>query len=191
MQPYLTSQAGPAMLALMGAAIFLLLIACSNVANLFLVRASLRARDLAVRTAMGASWWRLARQLLAEALLVGCLGSALGFAFAWAGIHDLQAIAPANLPRRGAVAIDLAALAFSISAGIGSALLFALAPSLRAARSDLVQVLRAAGRNGGTGWRYPRAKPRRRLRSCPLLRAHVGADYGKLPRLHATNCLRR
>ncbi len=149
MQPYLTSEARPAILALMGAAIFLLLIACSNVANLFLVRASTRARDLAVRTAMGASWWRLARQLLAEALLVGALGSALGFAFAWAGIHELLAMAPANLPRRDAIAIDPAALAFSIAAGIGCALLFALAPSLQAARPDLAQVLRAAGRTSG------------------------------------------
>ncbi len=149
MQPYLTAQARPAILALMGAAIFLLLIACSNVANLFLVRASLRARDLAVRTAMGASWWRLARQLLAEALLVGSLGAALGFACAWAGIRNLLAIAPANLPRRDAIAIDPAALAFSIAAGIGAALLFALAPSLRAARPDLAQVLRAAGRTSG------------------------------------------
>jgi predicted permease len=149
MQPYLTSQARPAILALMGAAIFLLLIACSNVANLFLVRASRRARDLAVRTAMGASWWRLARQLLAEALLLGGLGSALGFAFAGAGIHDLLSIAPANLPRRDAIAIDPAALAFSIAAGIGCALLFALAPALRATRPDLAQVLRATGRTGG------------------------------------------
>jgi hypothetical protein len=122
MQPYLTSQARPAILALMGAAIFLLLIACSNVANLFLVRASRSARDLAVRTAMGASWWRLARQLLAEALLLGGLGSALGFAFASAGIHDLLSIAPANLPRRDAITIDPAALAFTIAAGIGCSL---------------------------------------------------------------------
>lgn len=118
------------------AAIFLLLIACSNVANLFLVRASRRARDLAVRTAMGASRWCLAHQLLAEALLLGGLGSALGFAFAWAGIHDLLSIAPANLPRRDAIAIDPAALAFSIAAGIGCALLFARAPALRAIRPD-------------------------------------------------------
>jgi putative ABC transport system permease protein len=70
----------------MGAAVFLLLIACSNVANLFLVRASLRARNLAVRAAIGASWWRLLRQQLAEALLVGAFGSAFGFALASIGI---------------------------------------------------------------------------------------------------------
>jgi predicted permease len=149
MQNYLTSQARPAILALMGAVIFLLLIACSNVANLFLVRASLRGRDLAVRTAMGANWWRLARQMLAEALLVAALGSALGFGLAWAGIHDLLAIAPANLPRLDAIRIDPAALLFSIGAGLAAALLFGLAPAVRTARPDVAQVLRASGRASG------------------------------------------
>jgi hypothetical protein len=115
MQPYLVSQVRPAILALMGAVIFLLLIACSNVANLFLVRASLRGRDLAVRTAMGASWWRLARQMLAEALLVGAAGSALGCGLAWAGIRDLLSIAPANLPRADTIRMDPAVLAFSVA----------------------------------------------------------------------------
>ena len=101
MQQYLVAALRPAILALMGAVIFLLLIACSNVANLFLVRASLRARDLAVRTALGASWWRLARQVLAEALLVSAMGSALGFGLAWAGVHQLLAIAPAELATPG------------------------------------------------------------------------------------------
>jgi putative ABC transport system permease protein len=149
MQPYLVSQVRPAILALMGAVIFLLLIACSNVANLFLVRASLRGRDLAVRTAMGASWWRLARQMLAEALLVGAAGSALGLGLAWAGIHDLLAIAPANLPRADTIRMDPAVLAFSIGAGLAAAILFGLAPAFRAARPDIAQVLRAAGRTSG------------------------------------------
>jgi hypothetical protein len=149
MQPYLVSQVRPAILALMGAVMFLLLIACSNVANLFLVRASLRGRDLAVRTAMGASWWRLARQMLAEALLVAAIGSALGFGLARAGIHDLLAIAPANLPRLDSVRIDPAVLAFSMGAGLAAAVLFGLAPALRAARPDVAQVLRASGRTTG------------------------------------------
>jgi putative ABC transport system permease protein len=151
MQPYLVSQVRPAILALMGAVIFLLLIACSNVANLFLVRASLRGRDLAVRTAMGASWWRLASQMLAEALLIGVAGSALGLALAWAGIHDLLAIAPANLPRADAIRMDPAVLAFSVGAGLAAAILFGLAPVFRASRPDVAQVLRAAGRTSGLG----------------------------------------
>jgi predicted permease len=149
MQPYLVAQVRPAILALMGAVIFLLLIACSNVANLFLVRASLRGRDLAVRTAMGASWWRLARQMLAEALLVAAIGSALGFGLAWVGVHDLLAIAPANLPRLDATRIDPTVLLFSVGAGLAAALLFGLFPALRAARPDVAQVLRASGRTSG------------------------------------------
>jgi putative ABC transport system permease protein len=149
MQRYLTSQARPAILALMGAAIFLLLIACSNVANLFLVRTSLRGRDLAVRTALGASWWRLARQMLAEALFLGTASSVLGSAVAWVGLRNLLAIAPANLPRRDTIVMDATALAFSIVAGFGAALIFALAPAWRAARPDCAQVLRASGRNSG------------------------------------------
>ena len=149
MQPYLVSQVRPAILALMGAVVFLLLIACSNVANLFLVRASLRSRDLAVRTAMGASWWRLARQMLAEALLVGAAGALLGFGLAWAGIHDLLSIAPANLPRADAIRMDPSVLAFSAGAGLAAAILFGLAPAFRAARPDVAQVLRASGRASG------------------------------------------
>jgi predicted permease len=149
MQRYLVAQVQPAILALMGAVIFLLLIACSNVANLFLVRASLRSRDLAVRTAMGASWWRLARQTLAEALLISAIGSVLGFGLAWAGVRELLAIAPANLPRLDATHIDLTVLAFSMGAGLAAALLFGLAPALRAARPDVAQVLRASGRTSG------------------------------------------
>jgi putative ABC transport system permease protein len=149
MQPYLVAAVRPAILALMGAVIFLLLIACSNVANLFLVRASLRGRDLAVRTAMGASWWRLARQMLAEALLVAATGSALGFGLAWVGVHELLAIAPADLPRLDATRIDPTVLAFSMGAGLAAAVLFGLAPALRAARPDVAQVLRASGRTSG------------------------------------------
>ena len=151
MQRYLVAPVRPAILALMGAVIFLLLIACSNVANLFLVRASLRARDLAVRTAMGASWWRLARQALAEALLVAGAGSAFGFGLAWAGMRELLAIAPGNLPRLDAARLDPSVLAFSIALGVVSAVLFGLAPALRAANPDVAQVLRAAGRTSGLG----------------------------------------
>jgi predicted permease len=151
MQAYLVSSVRPAILALMGAVIFLLLIACSNVANLFLVRASLRGRDLAVRRAMGASWWRLARQMLAEALLVSAIGSVLGFGLAWVAVHDLLAMAPANLPRLDATRIDPTVLAFSMVAGLLSAVLFGMAPALQAARPDVAQVLRASGRASGLG----------------------------------------
>ena len=119
MQRYLVAPVRPAILALMGAVIFLLLIACSNVANLFLVRASLRGRDLAVRTAMGASWWRLARQMLAEALLVSAAGSVLGFGLAWAGVQRIACRSRRPICRAWTPPASIpTVLAFSIAAGL-------------------------------------------------------------------------
>src|SRR6185312_4727949 len=106
MQKYMVDSVRPTLLALMGAVIFLLLIACANVANLLLVRASLRERELAVRAAMGASPWHLARQMLTEAFLLAALGAVGGLALAWAGIRELLAVAPANLPRMDTIRID-------------------------------------------------------------------------------------
>src|SRR5579884_1125299 len=89
MHQHLVSEVRPAILALMGAVIFVLLIACANVANLLLVRASLRERDLAVRTALGGTRWRLVRQMLAEAVLLAGVGTITGIGLAWFGIHEL------------------------------------------------------------------------------------------------------
>ena len=129
-----------------GAVLFLLLIACANVANLLLVRTSLRTRELAVRAALGGSRWRLIRQMLWEAALVSGGGTILGVALAYLGIRTLIAIGPADLPRLNQVAIDPAVLAFSIGAGLVAAILFGLAPALRASRPDVMDVLRGSGR---------------------------------------------
>src|SRR5579885_1632422 len=149
MRRNLVSEVRPAILALMGAVIFLLLIACANVANLLLVRASLRERELAVRAAMGASWWHLARQLLTEAFLLAGLGSLMGVALAWAGIRELLAIAPANLPRMETIRIDSTVLVFTLFAGIVAGAIFGLASAWRAARPNVMDVLRGSGRNEG------------------------------------------
>jgi putative ABC transport system permease protein len=149
MQQHLVAEVRPAILALMGAVIFLLLIACSNVANLLLVRASLRERELAVRTALGGSRWRLVRQMLAEALLLSAMGTILGLALAWAGIHELLVIAPANLPRLDSIRIDPMVVAFTALAGLGAAAIFGVVPALRASRPDVMHVLRSSGRNAG------------------------------------------
>jgi putative ABC transport system permease protein len=149
MQAHLVAEVRPAILALMGAVIFLLLIACSNVANLLLVRASLRERELAVRTALGGSRWRLVRQMLAEALLLSALGTVLGLGLAWIGIHELLVIAPANLPRLDSIKIDPLVLIFTALAGLAAAAIFGMAPALRASRPDVMHVLRASGRTAG------------------------------------------
>jgi putative ABC transport system permease protein len=151
MQQHLVAEVRPAILALMGAVIFLLLIACANVANLLLVRMSLRERELAVRTALGGSRWRLIRQMLAEALLLASAGTILGIGLAYAGIRELIAISPANLPRLDKIAIDPTVLTFSILAGLAAAAIFGMAPALRASRPDVMEMLRGSGRTSGLG----------------------------------------
>src|SRR6476660_2179574 len=151
MKQHLVNEVRPTILALMGAVIFLLLIACANVANLMLVRTSLRERELAVRAALGAGWWPLVRQTLVEAFVISGIGTVLGVALAKLGIHELLVIAPANLPRLNAIQMDWRVLAFSALAGIGSATLFGLVPALRTAKPNLVNVLGAAGRSTALG----------------------------------------
>jgi len=151
MHQHLVAEVRPTILALMGAVTFLLLIACANVANLLLVRASLRERELAVRAALGGSRWRLIRQMLAEALMLASGGMLLGLLLAKLGIYELMAISPANLPRLDKIAIDPVVLAFSIFAGLAAAAIFGLAPALRASRPDVMEVLRGSGRTAGLG----------------------------------------
>ena len=151
MKQHLVDEVRPAILALMGAVIFLLLIACANVANLMLVRASSRERELAVRAALGAGWWQLVRQTLAEAFVLAALGTILGVGLAYLGIRQLLAIAPENLPRLNAIWIDMQVLAFSVLAGLLSAVLFGMIPAIRTAKPNLMDTLRAAGRTGALG----------------------------------------
>jgi predicted permease len=149
MRQHLVSEVRPAILALMGAVIFLLLIACANVANLLLVRGSLRERELAIRTAIGASRWDLARQILSEALLLAAIGALGGLGLAWFGIHELLAIAPAHLPRLDTIRIDSTVLIFTVILSLVAAAIFGLAPAWRAARPDVMIVLRGTSRSEG------------------------------------------
>ena len=144
-------EARPAILALMGAVTFLLLIACANVANLLLVRASLRERELAVRAALGGGRWDLVRQMLTEALLLAGGGTLLGIVLARFGVRGLLAIAPANVPRLETAAIDWRVLLFAAAAGLAAAVLFGVAPAWRASRPDIARVLHGAGRSAGWG----------------------------------------
>lgn len=140
----------PTLRALMGAVLFVLLIACANVANLLLVRVSARDVELAVRAAMGGSRWALTRQLLAESLVLSVSGGVVGVLLAYFGVGALLAMAPADLPRMQGVAVDGGVLLFALVACIASAFAFGLVPAIRAARPNLASALRAGGR-GATG----------------------------------------
>ena len=147
MKAYLVGGVRNAVIALMGAVLFVLLIACANVANLLLVRASQRERELAVRAAIGGSPWSIVRQLLAESLLLASAAAVLGVVLAAVGVPLLLRLAPANLPRMTDVSIDPMVLVFTVVASFIAAVLFGLMPALRASRPNLADVLRATGRS--------------------------------------------
>ena len=132
----------PFLLVLLGAIGFVLLIACANVANLFLARGSSRGREIAVRVAMGASRGRLIRQLLTESLLIALAGGALGLMVAYAGLSSLLATAPVNLPRVSDIRLDgwVFVFAFLISIATGAA--FGVAPALYATKTNLNESLK-------------------------------------------------
>lgn len=151
MQKDLVADVRPAILALMGAVIFVLLIACANVANLLLVRSSWREREFAVRSALGAGRWPLVRQMLAESLVIAGAGALLGLLLTQFGIDLLLFIAPENLPRIDNVGIDSRVLIFAIAASFAAAVVFGLIPALRASRPDVMDILRRSGRASGLG----------------------------------------
>ena len=151
MRQHMVAEARPSILALMGSVIFLLLVACANVANLLLIRVSLRNRELAVRAALGANRWRLMSPIIAEAVWLAALGTLGGLALAWAGIRELRALAPSELPRLDTITIDTPVLTFTALAGFAAAILFGMTPALRASRPSLMNVLRGISRNTGLG----------------------------------------
>jgi len=145
LQAELTAEIRPVILALFGAVVFVLLIACANVSNLLLVRSAARHRELAVRAALGGSRSRIVRQLLMESGILAGAGALLGVALAMVGVRALLALRPDELPRVASVGIDGPVLAFAVAAAVGAALLFGLLPSLQASRLDLADSLKDRG----------------------------------------------
>ena len=152
-----------AMLILLGSVAIVLLIACANVANLLLTRATGRQKEVAIRIALGAGWRRLMTLLLTESIALALIGGAAGLLIAKLGLIMLRALNPGNIPRLDAITIDATVLAFTLAVSVATGVLFGLAPAVRALRVDLHSGLKAGGRNtqgdGGFG------TSRRRLRS--------------------------
>jgi putative ABC transport system permease protein len=157
----------PALFALFGAAAFLLLITCTNVASLLLARATAREREVAVRAAIGASRRRLVRQFLTESALLAACGTALGVGFAVASAKALVALSPVRLPRLDGIVVDGRVLGFAVVVAAATALAFGIVPALLMARGDIQRPLQSAGRGADGGG------VRRRVRSA-LVVAEVG-----------------
>ena len=137
-----------ALLVLLGSVALVLLIACANVANLLLARAASREKEVAIRTALGAGWKRLARQLLTESILLGLLGGAAGLLVAQLSLFVLRTINPGNIPRLEDIGINGTVLAFTFGLSLATGILFGLAPAWRAIKVDLNSSLKAGGRSG-------------------------------------------
>jgi putative ABC transport system permease protein len=141
----------PALLILLGAVGFVLLIACSNAANMLLARATVRRREIAIRTALGAGRLRVVRQLLTESVILAIVGGALGLGIAYAGMRALVALRPAFIPRAATIHLDTSVLLFTAALALATGILFGLAPALSVVRGNLSESLKEGGRSGGGG----------------------------------------
>jgi len=151
-----------ALLVLLGAVSLVLLIACANVANLLLARATIRRREIAIRAAIGAGRGRLIRQLLTESVLLSLAGGLLGLGLGYFGVRGLLSINPGNIPRIGeqgsGITLDWRVLVFTLGVSVFTGVLFGLIPAFNASRTDLNATLKESGLRAGSGLRQNKAR---------------------------------
>lgn len=155
---HLVGETGPMLLLLFGAVSFVLLIACANVANLLLASAATRQKEMAIRTALGASRLRVIRQLLTESLVLAFAGGTIGLLLALWGVVFMMKLLPQNFPRLGEINLDWRVLIFTLLASVLTGILFGLAPALQISRTDVQESLKESGRGASGGRRQNRLR---------------------------------
>jgi predicted permease len=158
MQKEIVGDVRTALLVLLGAVGLVLLIACANIANLLLARATSRSKEIAVRTALGAGRSRIIRQLLSETAVLGLLGGVIGIALAYWGVRALSLLLPDNLPRMNAIRVDNFVLIFALVLSAIASVAFGLVPALFASKSDVQSSLREGGGRSGESGNRRRAR---------------------------------
>ncbi len=158
LQQMIVGNVKPALFVLLGAVGLVLLIACANIATLLLTRATSRAREIGVRTALGAGRTRIVRQLLSETAVLGLLGGAAGIGLAYWGVQGLSSLLPPSLPRVNAIRVDAVVLGFALLLSAIASCGFGLAPALFAANSNLQKSLREGGGRSGESANRRRAR---------------------------------
>ncbi len=151
LQDLLVGNVRERLLLLLGAVGLLLLIACANVANLLLARAATRQKEIALRTALGAGWWRIARQLVTESVLIAVLGGALGLVAAQYSLSILKSMLPADMPRLAEVTVDARVLLFTAVLSVLTGIVFGLVPAGGTSNLDLTKTLKTGERGGISG----------------------------------------
>ena len=186
----LVGDIGPTLWTLLGAVVFVLLIACANVASLLLARAGGRDKEIVLRMALGANPARVLRQLLTESVLLALAGGLLGLALAAWGIAMLAQFGPANLPRLAEINIDWRVMAFTLTVSLATGIIFGLAPALLTVRTDLNSVLKTSGR-GNTGSRtralWRNALVTSEIASCVVLLTGAGLLIRSFLQLESVN----